>query len=173
MKFTDVSADEITISSEWDSNLIISINGTDDKLIINGYKWGNDYTFEFADGTMGTVNRDTWTLETDTSEPALEMSEDELIQTGAESISTLYEDDAMAAEYLNDLEQTIISDVTDSSILDDDSDDISDMTDIQVMLLAENMSAFGNDDQVPDNMNINDITTDTSALDLLLVGSLQ
>ena len=101
------------------------------------------------------------------------MNEDELIQTGAESISTLYEDDAIAAEYLNDLEQTIISDVTDSSILDDDSDDISDMTDIQVMLLAENMSAFGNDDQVPDNMNINDITTDTSALDLLLVGSLQ
>jgi hypothetical protein len=47
------------------------------------------------------------------------------------------------------------------------------MTDIQAMLLAENMSAFGNEDQVSDSMNIADITADTSLTDSLLVGSLQ
>ena len=42
-----------------------------------------------------------------------------------------------------------------------------------LILLAENMSAFGNDDQISDNMNIADITSDTSLTDSLLVGSLQ
>lgn len=43
-----------------------------------------------------------------------------------------------------------------------DNADISDMTDIQAMLLAENMSVFGNDYQVYDSMNITDMTADTS-----------
>lgn len=55
----------------------------------------------------------------------------------------------------------------------DESDDISDMTDIQAMLLAENMSAFGNDEQLADSISIADITADTSLTDSLLVGSLQ
>ena len=67
----------------------------------------------------------------------------------------------------------MITDVTESTVLTDESDDISDMTDIQAMMLAENMSAFGNDDQVYDSMNINDITADTSLTDSLLVSSLQ
>ena len=48
------------------------------------------------------------------------------------------------------------------------------MTDVQAMLLAENMSAFGNnDDQISDSVNITDITVDTSLTDSLLVGALQ
>ena len=50
-------------------------------------------------------------------------------------------------------------------------DSVSDMTDIQVLLLAENMSAFGGEDQVSNGININDITAETSALDQLLVNS--
>ena len=68
---------------------------------------------------------------------------------------------------------TITTDVTESAALDDMSDDISDITDIQAMLLAENMSAFGNDDQISDSVNITDITADTSLTDSLLVGALQ
>ena len=45
------------------------------------------------------------------------------------------------------------------------------MTDIQALLLAENMSAFTSENQVSNGININDITADTSALDQLLVNS--
>ena len=43
----------------------------------------------------------------------------------------------------------------------EESDDIADMTDIQAMLLAENMSAFGDDSQVSDSMDMTDMTADT------------
>ena len=69
---------------------------------------------------------------------------------------------------------TVITDMTESTALTDESDDISDVTDVQAMLLAENMSAFGNnDDQISDSVNITDITVDTSLTDSLLVGALQ
>lgn len=45
---------------------------------------------------------------------------------------------------------TVINDVTESTSLDDD---ISNITDIHVMLLAENMSAFDNEDQVSDGID--------------------
>ena len=45
------------------------------------------------------------------------------------------------------------------------------MTDIQTMILAENMSAFSDDSNVYDSTNITDITADTSVLDHLLVSS--
>ncbi|MBR4361813.1 MAG: hypothetical protein IKP42_03600 [Ruminococcus sp.] len=50
-------------------------------------------------------------------------------------------------------------------------DSVSDMTDIQALLLAENMSAFGGEDQVSNGININDITEDTSSLNALLISS--
>ncbi len=62
--FKDVSSDDVTVSNLWDSTLEMTVNSTGDKLTINGYKWNQGgYTFEFADGATGTVNRDTWELE--------------------------------------------------------------------------------------------------------------
>ena len=51
------------------------------------------------------------------------------------------------------------------------ADDISSITDKQVLILTENMSAFSNDSQISDSINIGDITSDSSALDQLLVNS--
>lgn len=39
-------------------------SGTEDTLIISNFKWGQaTYTFEFADGAIATINKDTWELE--------------------------------------------------------------------------------------------------------------
>ena len=46
--------------------------------------------------------------------------------------------------------------------------DAADLTDLQTMLLAENLSAFGSSSAVSEGMQFADITADTSALDLLL-----
>jgi Ca2+-binding RTX toxin-like protein len=166
---TDINSDEITVSDQWGSNLLISVNGTDDVLTISNFKWGQStFTFKFADGAEGYVDKNTWQL-------VLTKQPDKIVDTeqlGAELLESLYEDDAIMSDLLTE-EGTVITGVAESTALTDESNDISDMTDIQAMLLAENMSAFGNDDQISDNMNITDITADTSLTDSLLVGSLQ
>ena len=50
-------------------------------------------------------------------------------------------------------------------------DSISDMTDVQALLLAEDMSAFGGESQISSGLGIADITDDTSALNALLINS--
>lgn len=64
VKLTDINSDEVTITDQWGSNLVVSINGTEDTLIISNFKWGQAaYTFEFADGAIASVNKDTLELE--------------------------------------------------------------------------------------------------------------
>lgn len=64
VKLTDINSDEVMITDQWGSNLVVSINGTEDTLIISNFKWGQAaYTFEFADGAIASVNKDTWELE--------------------------------------------------------------------------------------------------------------
>ena len=172
VELADINSDEITVSDQWGSNLLISVNGTDDVLTISNFKWGQStFTFKFADGAEGYVDRDTWQLVLTKQHDEIEDTE----QMGAELLESLYEDDSLMSDFFTEdgAGSTVITDVTESTALDGDSDDISDMTNIQAMLLAENMSAFGNDDQVYDSMNITDMTADTSLTDSLLVGSLQ
>lgn len=60
---TDIDSDEVTISDQWASNLLISANDTDDVLTISNFKWGQaTYTFKFADGAEGYVDKETWQL---------------------------------------------------------------------------------------------------------------
>lgn len=167
---TDINSDEITVSDQYNSNLIISVNGTDDVLTISNFKWGQaTFTFKFADGAEGYVDKETWQLVL-TKQP--DLIEEDTEQIGAELLESLYEDDAFLSDFLTE-DSTVIDDVTESATFNEESDDIADMTDIQAMLLAENMSAFGDDSQVSDSMDMTDITADTFMTDSLLVGSLQ
>ena len=60
---TDINYDEITVSDQWGSNLLISVNDTDDVLTISNFKWSQaSYTFKFADGAEGYVDKETWQL---------------------------------------------------------------------------------------------------------------
>lgn len=60
---TDIDSDEVTISDQWASNLLISANDTDDVLTISNFKCGQaTYTFKFADGAEGYVDKETWQL---------------------------------------------------------------------------------------------------------------
>ena len=97
--------------------------------------------------------------------------EEDIEQTGAELLSEIYDDESFASELLNEIDNTVIADVTESASVSDESDEIADMTNVQVMLLAENMSAFSSESQISDGINIGDITADTSVLDQLLINS--
>lgn len=167
---TDINSDEITVSDQWGSNLLIAVNDTEDLLTVSNFKWGQaSYTFKFADGAEGYVDKDTWQLVlTKRPDPV----EEDIEQTNAELLNEIYSDDEFGADIFEN-DSTIISEVTDSTTVSDDTDEVSDMTDIQTMILTENMSAFADDSNVYDNTNITDITADTSALDQLIVSSVQ
>ncbi len=173
--FKDVSSDDVTVSNLWDSTLEMTVNSTGDKLTINGYKWNQGgYTFEFADGAAGTVNRDTWELELNQpaeNSNASEISEEEIVQANANILDDMYSDESVTSELLGEQNDTIISDVSDSVSVANETEEISDQTDIQVMILTENMSAFVNEDNISESTNMMDSAMDTSALDQLLVGT--
>lgn len=60
---TDINSNEITVSNQWESNLLISVNGSDDVLTISNFRWGQaTYTFKFADGAEGYIDKDIWQL---------------------------------------------------------------------------------------------------------------
>ena len=172
MKLTDVNSYEVTITDQWGSNLVVSINETEDTLIISNFKWGQaTYTFEFADGAIAAVNKDTWELEFSKMPDIPETSEDDLVQENADILSELYADDSLTSDLLTEPDSTVISDISDSVSVNEDSDEAADQTDIQVMILTENMSAFANEDSIFDNADVLDSTDDMSMMNQLLVGS--
>lgn len=148
-------------------------------MIISNFKWGQStYTFQFADGAVAAVNKDTWELEFSKLPDITEEETTEIIpetedieQMNAELLETLYSDDAVTSDFFNETEDTIIPDVTESTSVTDENDEIADMTDIQAMILAENMSAFSDDSQVYDGVNLDDMTEDSAMLSQLLVSS--
>lgn len=172
VKLTDINSDEVTITDQWGSNLVVSINGTEDTLIISNFKWGQaTYSFEFADGAIASVNKDTWELEFSKLPDIPETSEDELVQGNADILNELYADDSLTSDLLTEPDSTVISDISDSVSVTDETDEIADQTDIQVMILTENMSAFADEDNVFDNADVLDSTDDMSMMNQLLVGS--
>ncbi|MDE5936019.1 MAG: hypothetical protein K2G83_01240, partial [Ruminococcus sp.] len=172
VKLTGINSDEVTITDQWGSNLVVSINETEDTLIISNFKWGQaTFSFEFADGAIASVNKDTWELEFSKLPDIPETSEDDLVQENADILNELYADDSLTSDILTETDSTVISDISDSVSVNEDSDEVVDQTDIQVMILTENMSAFADEDNVFDNTDVLDSTNDMSMMNQLLVGS--
>lgn len=177
--FKDVNSNDVTVSNLWDSTLEMTVNSTGDKLTINGYKWNQGgYTFEFADGATGTVNRDTWELElnqpntqeeTANTDAAIACAEDK-IQASADQLSNLYENDGLDLEMVQD-EIHLYKDAANVAAAEEPDEPIADQTDVQVMLLTENMSAFGAEDNISDSMDQMDPTVDMSVMNQLLVAT--
>ena len=177
--FKDVNSNDVTVSNLWDSTLEMTVNSTGDKLTINGYKWNQGgYTFEFADDATGTVNRDTWELElnqpntqeeTANTDAAIACAEDK-IQASADQLSNLYENDGLDLEMVQD-EIHLYKDAANVAAAEEPDEPIADQTDVQVMLLTENMSAFGAEDNISDSMDQMDPTVDMSVMNQLLVAT--
>ena len=171
VKLKDISSSEVIITNLWDSTLEMTVNGTEDKLTINGYKWNQGgYTFEFADGATGTVNKDTWELEL--SQPASnEISEEDVIQSNAELLSDIYSDESMSSDLLTETSGAVLIDSSSAVSEAKETEETADQTDIQVMILTENMSAFGTENNVSDSMSISDPMQDISTVNQLLINS--
>ena len=106
---TDINSDEITVSDQWGSNLLISVNDTDDVLIISNFKWGQaTYTFKFADGAEGYVDKDNWQLVL-TKQP--DIIEEEIEETIEDSLQD-DDNEASEVEISETEEETLIDETT-------------------------------------------------------------
>ncbi len=171
VKFKDVNSGDVTITNLWDSTLEMTVNGTDDKLTINGYKWNQGgFTFEFADGAVGTVNKDTWELELNQPFANAE-SEEDMVQKQADMLSDMYADESPVSELLTESGDTVITDITNSPLETEETDEISEQTDIQLMILIDNMSAFSNDGNISDGIDVLNPTEDTALMNQVLAGT--
>ena len=154
-----IAPSDIRISKD-KGDMILNVGPAGDSIrIVNQYDRKESIVeyFMFADGTVLTYADLTGYIENDEKAPE---------QKGAEYLTDLYEEFISDGWYTEN--DTVLADVTDSVSLGGESEDIADMTDIQAMVLAENMSAFSNDSKIYDGINIGDITADTSALDQFL-----
>ncbi|MBR6995407.1 MAG: calcium-binding protein [Ruminococcus sp.] len=161
-----ISIDDITITRD-DHDMVLSIGSDGDSIrIINQYydSWYRIESFEFADGTVAHIDLGTSEFVIDVQGTVAEVE-----QTFTEYLSNIYSDEMFGGELT--VENTVIADVNDSVSIGEESNDISDIANIQAMVLAENMSAFSNDSQVSDGINISEITADASGLEQLLVSS--
>ncbi len=175
IKLNDINSDEVTLNSQSENNLVISVNGTSDTLTISNYRWSQgSFTLEFADDAVAAVNKETWEMEysqnpTDVTESVV--SEEELVQSNAGLLAEMYADDTVATELITETDNTIISDVTESTTVADETNEVAVQTDLQVMILTENMSAFADEDNVSDGINVADASTDVTVMSQLLVNS--
>lgn len=114
---TDINSDEITVSDQWGANLLISVNNTDDVLTISNFKWGQaTYTFKFADGAEGYIDKDTWQLVL-TKQPDVIEEETEETSLDDENASDLEE---------SETEDETSTDETSTSNTDIDTTEITD-----------------------------------------------
>ena len=164
-----IDPNEVTFAKTNQSELTVSINGCEDKLTIRSFN-SESFTFEFAGGAVGTVNKDTWELEL--SQPASnEISEEDVIQSNAELLSDIYSDESMSSDLLTEISDTVLIDSSSAVSAAKETEETADQTDIQVMILTENMSAFGTENNVSDSMSISDPMQDISTVNQLLINS--
>ncbi len=116
-------------------------------------------SFEFADGTISHIDLSTSEFVNDY------VPEMDAVEANAAMLAELYSDDTeLRTAHSNTLsfEQTVS--------INENNNISADKSDIQVMILTENMSTFADEANVYDTANITDTTTDTT-LNQLLVNS--
>ena len=168
IKFVGLNPEDLYVTYPSKSySAVLTVIETGDTLTIDYFRYDpvyRDFTLEFEDGTEAHIDYDSATIVVDVEGTVVTVE-----QTAAEYLSDLYTEDMFGGELTAD--NTVIEEVTESVSIGGESDEISDLTNIQAMVLAENMSAFSNDSQISDGIKLGDITADPSALDQLLVNS--
>ena len=163
--FRDLSPEDVYVTypnSGYDA--IITIAETGETLTIKDFRYYTTYrnfSLEFKDGTEAHIDYDTREIIVD--------AEEIIEQTLTEYLCNICSDEISSGELASD--STVITDMTESAAIGEENRAVSDISNIQAMILAENMSAFSNESQIYDGIAIEDITADPAVLDQLLIGS--
>ena len=83
------------------------------------------------------------TVNAETAEFTEIIPEEEIIQSNAELLSDIYSDESMSSDLLTETSGTVLIDSSSAVSAVKETEETADQTDIQVIILTENMSAFG------------------------------
>ena len=161
--FKDLAPEEVYVTypnSGYDA--IITIAETGETLTIKDFRYSaayRNFTLEFKDGIEAHIDFDAREIVVDTEEV--------IEQTLTAYLSNIYSNEMLSNELTAD--NTVITDMTDSVAIGEEN--VSDISNIQAMILAENMSAFSNESNISDSITIGDILADNTAAAQLLVSS--
>ena len=160
-----IKAEDVKVTRDGNDMVLVVGSEGDTLRITSQYtdSYSQIESFEFADGTIAHIALNTSEFVID-----VEGTKDEVENALTKILSNIYSEDTL--NYELSIDDTIISEVTESTTIANGTNEIADMTDIQLMVLTENMSAFADEANVYDTANIIDTTTDT-ALNQLLVNS--
>ena len=158
-----IDLNEVTFTKTNQSELTVSINGSEDRLTIRNFN-SESFTFEFKGGVFRTVNAET-------AEFTEIIPEEDVVQSNAELLSDIYSDESMSSDLLTEINDTVLIDSSSAVSAAKETEETADQTDIQVMILTENMSAFGTENNVSDSMSISDPMQDISTVNQLLINS--
>ena len=171
----DGTVAEVDFSISEQANLLLALKDSEDVLEIKGYAAEN-YVFEFTDGVIGTVNSETAVFERILTEEelaaeqaALEAAETS-IQTNADILDALYTEESYVGELVGETESSLVVEATEIVSLTEE-EMVADQTDIQLMVLTENMSAFADEENVSEGITVSDSASDVAETSQLLVDS--
>ena len=77
----------------------------------------------------------------------------------------------MSSDFLTETSGAVLIDSSSAVYASKETEKTADQTDIQVMILTENMSAFGTENNVSDSMSISDPAQDMATMNQLLINS--
>ena len=81
------------------------------------------------------------TVNAETAEFTEIIPEEEIIQSNAELLSDIYSDESMSSDLLTEISDTVLIDSSSAVSAAKETEETADQTDIQVIILTENMSA--------------------------------
>ncbi|MDO5559729.1 MAG: calcium-binding protein, partial [Oscillospiraceae bacterium] len=150
------------------NDMVLSIGSDDDSIRIIRQYTNSSYqveSFEFSNGTIAHTDISSSEFVVD-----VEGKQEDAVQTNVDILSEIYMDENSAADVFAENNSLLPADQYESIPADEGLNGTPDQTDLQVMILTENMSAFTDKDNVFDSMNITD-STDQKISDQLFVNS--
>ena len=99
-------------------------------------------------------------------------AEEEQIQANADFLISLYEEDSFTDEWFAQNDSSTLTNINDTVSLWEENKETADHTDIQTMVLTENMSVFGQEENVSVGVHISEMANEYHGTNQIFVDSL-
>ena len=165
IKLVGLNPEDISVSYSDDNNdMIFTLIDTGETLTIQSISFRyqyRSYTFEFDDGTIATIGYRSTNIVYDYS--------NRIEQTNAELLSDLYSDDGIISNCSSDINNEETFNIHES--VSSDSENVYNQTDVQVMLIAENMSLFGAESKISEGVSLSSFGDNSLVTTQMFAGS--
>ena len=155
-----VNVDDVSFNIMDNSDLLMTFKDSEDTLLIKSFET-EKYTFDLSDGVSGNVDTNSGSF--------VEITEEEdVIQSNADLLADMYSQETLSTEYITQNDDTYIVAEVEATSVADETNELGAQTDVQAMILVENASAFGQEENVSDGISVT-TTNEASVTEQLLI----